>query len=446
MAVGSIPVGNDKLNTTKVTTSEGIVHNEVIVLADPSDGAAQAKVTNTTPGGSDYGVVVRIAGGGSAVTVADGANVAQGTTTDLAYTSGAGTLISILKGIFGKFGSLGQKNMAGSAPVVIASDQSAISITGTVTANTGLSQPLTDTQLRASPVPVSVSGVATEATLAANTGALTETAPASDTASSGLNGRLQRIAQRLTSLIALLPGSIGTKTSANSLGVVLASDQAAIATNIISGQTGISANAGAVAANTPRITLASDDPLVAAIGAGPGFRAAQIPYFFKIANTVHVAAASTLMWDLFNADPAAIVRVFLIQHITDLETPVTGVGFEWQLLRTTAVGTGGTGQTAGLFDLNDAALSVNITCRLKATGGATAGVSQKTYFTNSEETLAGNQQLGGGTNIENIVPPIICPPFSNKGIVLRQNQGLRLNQETNSAAGNSGWLIGFTVG
>jgi hypothetical protein len=35
-------------------------------------------------------------------------------------------------------------------------------------------------------------------------GALTETAPASDTASSGLNGRLQRIAQRLTSLIAAL--------------------------------------------------------------------------------------------------------------------------------------------------------------------------------------------------------------------------------------------------
>jgi len=39
-------------------------------------------------------------------------------------------------------------------------------------------------------------------------GALTETAPASDTASSGLNGRLQRIAQRLTSLIALLPTAL----------------------------------------------------------------------------------------------------------------------------------------------------------------------------------------------------------------------------------------------
>jgi len=60
-------------------------------------------------------------------------------------------------------------------------------------------------------------GAATEATLAtrldaadfdSKAGALTETAPATDTASSGLNGRLQRIAQRLTSLIALVPGAL----------------------------------------------------------------------------------------------------------------------------------------------------------------------------------------------------------------------------------------------
>lgn len=41
------------------------------------------------------------------------------------------------------------------------------------------------------------------------TGSLTETAPANDTASSGLNGRLQRIAQRISSLIALLPTALG---------------------------------------------------------------------------------------------------------------------------------------------------------------------------------------------------------------------------------------------
>ncbi len=40
-------------------------------------------------------------------------------------------------------------------------------------------------------------------------GSLTETAPTTDTASSGLNGRLQRIAQRITSLIALLPTALG---------------------------------------------------------------------------------------------------------------------------------------------------------------------------------------------------------------------------------------------
>lgn len=47
-------------------------------------------------------------------------------------------------------------------------------------------------------------------------GAVTEAAPATDTASSGLNGRLQRIAQRLTSLIAL------TKTPATAITLLTA--------------------------------------------------------------------------------------------------------------------------------------------------------------------------------------------------------------------------------
>lgn len=52
---------------------------------------------------------------------------------------------------------------------------------------------------------------ATDSPEIALVGAVTETAPASDTASSGLNGRLQRIAQRLTSLISLLPTSLGAQ-------------------------------------------------------------------------------------------------------------------------------------------------------------------------------------------------------------------------------------------
>jgi hypothetical protein len=57
--------------------------------------------------------------------------------------------------------------------------------------------------------------------------------------------------------------------------------------------------------------------------------------------------------------------------------------------------------------------------------------------------LAGNQLNAGVGSTTNIVPlPLVQ---SGKGIVLRQNQGLRVNQETNSIAGNTGWLIGFTV-
>lgn len=63
-------------------------------------------------------------------------------------------------------------------------------------------------------------------------GPTNETAPANDTAASGLNGRLQRVAQRLTSLIALLPASLGVKVSTAALPVVLASDDAQIGTKV----------------------------------------------------------------------------------------------------------------------------------------------------------------------------------------------------------------------
>lgn len=47
-----------------------------------------------------------------------------------------------------------------------------------------------------------------------NLGAVNETAPATDTSSSGLNGRLQRIAQRLTTLIAFFASNFGSIANA----------------------------------------------------------------------------------------------------------------------------------------------------------------------------------------------------------------------------------------
>lgn len=98
---------------------------------------------------------------------------------------------------------------------------------------TTLAAILTDLQAKADlsetqPVSVASLPLPSGAATSALQGAVTETAPASDTASSGLNGRLQRVAQRLTSLIALLPASLGQKAKAASLAVTLASDQDAL--------------------------------------------------------------------------------------------------------------------------------------------------------------------------------------------------------------------------
>lgn len=50
---------------------------------------------------------------------------------------------------------------------------------------------------------------ATDVPMGSMLGAVTETAPATDTASSGLNGRLQRLAQRFSTFIALIPTALG---------------------------------------------------------------------------------------------------------------------------------------------------------------------------------------------------------------------------------------------
>lgn len=51
-----------------------------------------------------------------------------------------------------------------------------------------------------------------DTTIAGRIGGTDESAPASDTASSGLNGRLQRLAQRLTELLARIPAAFSRTT------------------------------------------------------------------------------------------------------------------------------------------------------------------------------------------------------------------------------------------
>jgi hypothetical protein len=151
----------------------GVVSGSV-AINDGTTAANKAVVTNATPGGSDFGLVVRVAGDtGGAVTIVDGGDVTQGAKADALTTNPVGSfsIVSILKGILAesvsavgtylpgiatettllaidtKLGArlpvLGQAAMAASQPVVIASDQTAVAgnitlIAGSaVTANTG---------------------------------------------------------------------------------------------------------------------------------------------------------------------------------------------------------------------------------------------------------------------------------------------------------------------
>lgn len=211
------------------------------VIGNASLASIDAKLTNPLPV--------------SAASLPLPAGAATGTKQDTGNTS--------LGNIDTKTPALGQALAAASRPVVLTAIQQAAltppaAITGfaleaghlaaidTATAKipaqgqalAAASTPvvLTAIQVAALTPPAAISGFALESTqLTTNTdlGGVTEAAPANDTASSGLNGRLQRIAQRLTTLLAVFPTTLAVNSGvkdASTLRVVLATDQPALTT------------------------------------------------------------------------------------------------------------------------------------------------------------------------------------------------------------------------
>lgn len=164
---------------------------------------------------------VNIQDGGNSITVDGSITVTQATGTNLHVVVDSGTITTVgtVTSVTAIANALpaGNNNIGDVDVVTLPSIPTGVNSIGQVTANAGTN--------------LNTSLLALESTQSAQSiliGAVTETAPASDTASSGLNGRLQRIAQRLTSLIALLPTSLGQKTMANSFAVTMASDQSSI--------------------------------------------------------------------------------------------------------------------------------------------------------------------------------------------------------------------------
>lgn len=154
-------------------------------------------------------------------------------------------------------------------------------------------------------------------------------------------------------------------------------------------------------------------------------------YVFSTGSQVLVAAARTTHFDLFNASDKK-VTVTGLYIIIDLSIAVTGVGFLWEVIRTSAVGTGGTPKTSQKYNTTDPDIPLTVTARSKPTGGATGSTALMFAGIHSEET--GNY-AALSASVNHLQSPI----------VLYANQGLKLDQTTNSAAGNVNIVAVFTI-
>lgn len=171
-------------------------------------------------------VPISAGGGGGAVTMADGASVTLGAIADASTTGGTGTISSKLRGLtawaYGRMpASLGQKVMTASLPVVIAADQTGltVTVTGSLSTIPVSGDWLTDVQLRASPPDIHINDGADE-----TEGAKADAAIITDTTGT-LSGKLRGLVKWA---FERMPASLGSKVSASSLPVVIASDQGAV--------------------------------------------------------------------------------------------------------------------------------------------------------------------------------------------------------------------------
>lgn len=171
--------------------------------------------------------------------------------------------------------------------------------------------------------------------------------------------------------------------------------------------------------------------------AGPaGHLAGDVPTYY-VQTAQQAAAANKDFIEIFNATGSGkLMRLHKIYMQSNIATQ-TGVGMQFDLIRTSAVGTGGTTLTPVLVDTSKPAVPAQVTARAAPTGGATASATLMSPWLSSEET-----QPGVHLNwANNIIPEdnLIQPP------VLRENQGIKLRQITSSTAGSWSALAVITL-
>lgn len=154
-------------------------------------------------------------------------------------------------------------------------------------------------------------------------------------------------------------------------------------------------------------------------------------------NSANVAAARTTHFDLFNAVGSGKVLEVVGLFIIPTLAAVAGVGLTWELIKTSAVGTGGTTLTPRAMDSTNAALPGGVTARSKPTGGASTNFILSYQNTSSEET----SPYAGMASILNHLT--FAQMLDAQSLIIREGEGIKLDQTTNSAVGSTNVQVIF---
>lgn len=165
-------------------------------------------------------------------------------------------------------------------------------------------------------------------------------------------------------------------------------------------------------------------------------------YVFSSQNSANVAAARTTHLDLFNATGSGVVVEVWAVYIVPTLAAVTGVGMTWELAWSSSVGTGGTTRTSTVLDQSNAAVPAQVTCRSKPTGGATIG-NVINYINSSSEETTPVASLASFLNCVPGTPMIGAGPL--QPLTIRENQGIKVDQTTNSSVGSTNIVVVTTI-
>lgn len=201
------------------------------------------------------------------------------------------------------------------------------------------------------------------------------------------------------------------------------------------------------------VTISGKDYQVILLGDQDGHIQGTAPAYVLQQTPRVTTAAATDFFDFFNATGSGkVIRVRGIYPIIQITAASAIIpSFQFSVIRTSAVGTGGTAYTsegaaspaAGVVNItrlstaDSTALSAvtQITARSLPTGGATAAAFWFDIWLNSEETNAATYLMQS----VNMVPQL---PYDN-AFELQENQGFKIRQIT--ATASTGCNFGFIV-